>query len=463
MAAGHQGQGWTSRWGFLLATVGSAVGLGSIWKFPYMVGENGGGAFVFVYLLALAAIVFPVLLAEFIIGRSGGKSAVGSLTDTAKRHGGSPAWGLLGLWSIVAGFLILSFYSVIGGWTIAYIPLALQGDFNGQSGEGVAAIFGALLADSNRLILFHAIFMTLTAGTVALGITNGLERAVTILMPMLFVIMIGLVIFAAMTAGLGKAAAFMFTPDFSKITPQIVLDAIGLGFFSISVGMGVMITYAAYTGREINLTEIAVATIAGDTFVSFLAGFAIFPLVFAYNLDPAGGPGLMFVTLPVAFAQMDWGTVVGTAYFVLLLVSALASALSLLELIVSYAVERNISRVVAALGGGLICFVLGLATVYSFNDWKDWHPLAAIGGFESKTIFDVIDFLTSNIMLPVGGILIAIFVGWVMPSAAVADALGVRQGVGTALLNLLLRIVCPLALAAVLWAGLALTGGGGGG
>ena len=352
MADGHQGQGWTSRWGFLLATVGSAVGLGSIWKFPYMVGENGGGAFVFVYLLALAAIVFPVLLAEFVIGRAGGKSAVGSLQGIAARHGGTRAWGLLGLWSIIAGFLILSFYSVIGGWTIAYIPLAAQGAFHGQSGESVTAIFNGLLANPNRLILFHGIFMALTAGTVSLGITNGLERAVTILMPLLFVIMIGLVAFAAATTGLGKAAAFMFTPDFSKITPQIVLDAIGLGFFSISVGMGVMITYAAYTGREINLTEIAVATIAGDTFVSFLAGFAIFPLVFAYNLDPAGGPGLMFVTLPVAFAQMEWGTIVGAAYFILLLVSALASALSLLELIVSYAVERNVNRVVAALGGG---------------------------------------------------------------------------------------------------------------
>lgn len=463
MAGGHQGQGWTSRWGFLLATVGSAVGLGSIWKFPYMVGANGGGAFVFVYLLALAVIVFPVLLAEFVIGRAGGKSAVGSLQDVAARHGGTRAWGLLGLWSIVAGILILSFYSVIGGWTIAYIPLAAQGAFAGQTGEQVAGIFNALLADPNRLILFHAIFMTLTAVTVALGITNGLERAVTILMPLLFLIMIGLVVFAAATTGLGKAAAFMFTPDFSKITPKIVLDAIGLGFFSISVGMGVMITYAAYSGREINLTEIAVATIAGDTFVSFLAGFAIFPLVFAYNLDPAGGPGLMFVTLPVAFAQMEWGTVVGAAFFILLLVSALASALSLLELIVSYAVERNVNRVVAALGGGLFCFVLGLATVYSFNEWSTWFPLAGVPGMEAKTAFDLIDFLTSNIMLTVGGVLIAVFVGWVMPSGAVAETLGVRNGASVGLLNFLLRIVCPLALAAVLWAGLFLTGGGGGG
>lgn len=463
MADGHQGQGWTSRWGFLLATVGSAVGLGSIWKFPYMVGENGGGAFVFVYLIALSVIVLPILLAEFVIGRAGGKSAVGSLQDVAARHGGSRAWGLLGLWSILGGVLILSFYSVIGGWTIAYIPLAAQGAFHGQSGEQVAGIFGTLLADPNRLILFHGLFMALTAVTVAIGITNGLERAVTILMPLLFLIMIGLVVFAAATTGLGKAAAFMFTPDFSKITPRIVLDAIGLGFFSISVGMGVMITYAAYAGREIKLTEIAIATIAGDTFVSFLAGFAIFPLVFAYNLDPAGGPGLMFVTLPVAFAQMDYGTVVGAAFFLLLLVSALASALSLLELIVSYAVERGVNRVAAALGGGAICFVLGLATVYSFNDWKDWHPLAAIAGFEGKTVFDLIDFLTSNIMLPVGGVLIAVFVGWIMPNAAVAETLGIRNGSRVGILSFLLKIVCPLALLGVLWAGLALTGGGGGG
>jgi NSS family neurotransmitter:Na+ symporter len=462
MASGHQGEGWTSRWGFLLATVGSAVGLGSIWKFPYMVGDNGGGAFVLVYLLALAFIVFPILLAEFVIGRRGGLSAVGSLRRVAAETGATPAWGLLGVWSVIAGFLILSFYSVIGGWTIAYVPLAASGGFAGQDAAQIGAQFNALLADPSKLLLFHTIFMALTAGIVAMGVTNGLERAVTILMPMLFLIMIGLVIYAAMTYGLGRSAAFMFMPDMSKITPQVVLDAIGLGFFSISVGMGVMITYAAYTGRDINLSEIAVATIAGDTFVSFLAGFAIFPLVFAAGLNPAGGPGLMFVTLPVAFAQMEWGAVVGAAFFVLLLVSALASALSLLELIVSYAVERGVARPLAALGGGAVCWALGLATVYSFNVWAQWFPLAGISGFEKKTVFDLIDFLTSNIMLPVGGILLAFFAGWVMSASAVRQELGVRGGPVFALFRFLLRVVCPVALVLVLLAGLFGGGGGGG-
>jgi neurotransmitter:Na+ symporter, NSS family len=462
MTSGRQGEGWTSRWGFLLATVGSAVGLGSIWKFPYMVGENGGGAFVLVYLAALAVIVFPILLAEFVIGRRGGQSAVGSLQRVASETGATRAWGFLGMWSVAAGFLILSFYSVIGGWTIAYVPIAASGGFEGLNASEIGALFQALLADPSKLFMFHTIFMGLTAIIVALGVTNGLERAVTILMPLLFIIMIGLVIYAALTYGLGRSAEFMFTPDMSKITPKVVLDAIGLGFFSISVGMGVMITYAAYTGRDVNLSEIAIATIAGDTVVSFLAGFAIFPLVFASGLDPAGGPGLMFVTLPVAFATMEWGTAVGAAFFVLLLVSALASALSLLELIVSYAVERGVARPIAALGSGAICWVLGLATVYSFNVWAQWFPLAGVAGFEKKTVFDLIDFFTSNIMLPVGGILIAVFAGWVMSSAAVKDELGLRGGLMFELFRFLLRIVCPLALGVVLFAGLMVGGGGGG-
>lgn len=454
---------WSSRMGFLLATVGSAVGLGSIWKFPYMVGENGGGAFVIVYLAALALIILPVLLAEFLIGRLGGGSAVGSLRKVAQDHGSSTAWGLLGVWSVLGGFLILSFYSVIGGWTIAYIPEAFGGAFTGQAESAIAAQFTTMLGDPGRLALWHGVFMAATAGIVALGVISGVERAVTILMPLLFVIIIGLCVYSASIGDFGRTVEFFFTPDFSKITADVVLNAIGLGFFSISVGMGVMITYAAYTDRSINLTSNAVTTIVADTVVSFMAGFAIFPIVFAYALDPAQGPGLMFLTLPIAFAQMPGGAIVGGAFFVLLFVSALASAISLLELIVSWAVEKGIPRVVAALGGGLICWVIGLATVYSFNDWSNYFPLASVPGFEKKTVFDVIDYATSNVMLPVGGILISLFAGWVIARRTAFAELRFTGAFFGRLWWFLVAVVCPIAIAGVLIFQIFFQGSGGGG
>lgn len=462
MSATKQKVEWSGRLTFLLATMGSAVGLGSIWKFPYMVGANGGGAFVIVYLLGLALIIFPLLLAEFIIGRRGGGSVVGSLQSVAEEHKATRAWGLLGVWSVLAAILILSFYSVIGGWTIAYLPVAVSGGLNGQTPETIGMMFNGLLADPTRLTLTHGMFMALTAGIVALGVTSGLERAVTILMPLMFLIMLGLCFYAVTTGEAGRAFTFMFTPDFSKITGQVVLDAIGLGFFSISVGMGAMITYAAYSDRSINLSQIAIATIAGDTIVSFLAGFAIFPLVFAYGLDPAGGPGLMFVTLPVAFAQMPAGAIVGAAFFFLLLVSALASALSLMEIIVAYAVERGLPRAFASIGAGLLCFALGMLTVFSFNVWSQWFPLADVPGFATKTVFDIIDYLTSNIMLTVGGFLLAIFGGFVMSRRAVAEELGIADNGWLAFYRLLLQVVCPLVVGLILisaiW-GTAATGG----
>jgi len=441
---------WSSRLGFLLATVGSAVGLGSIWKFPYMVGDNGGGAFVIVYLAALAFIILPVLLAEFLIGRIGGGSAVGSLKKAAELNGATRAWGFLGVWCVIGGFLILSFYSVIGGWTIAYIPESLGGVFTGASREAIDAKFGALLSDPIRLAMWHGVFMAATAGIVAMGVISGVERAVTILMPLLFIIIIGLCLYAASIGDFGRTVSFFFTPDFSKITFDVVLDAIGLGFFSISVGMGAMITYAAYTESSINLTSNAIATIVADTVVSFLAGFAIFPIVFAYALDPAQGPGLMFQTLPIAFAQMPGGAYVGGAFFILLFVSALASAISLLEVIVSAAVEKGIPRPVAAIGSAAVCWVLGLGTVFSFNEWSNYFPLASVPGFEKKTFFDILDYLTSNIMLTVGGILISLFAAWVIARKTAFAELHWGSGLFTQLWWILVAFVCPVVIAIVL-------------
>jgi NSS family neurotransmitter:Na+ symporter len=445
---------WSGRAAFLFATVGSAVGLGSIWKFPYMVGENGGGAFMLLYLAGLAIVVLPLMIAEFVIGRAGQGSAVGSIIRVADRARVSRIWGLLGAWGVAAAFLILSFYSVIGGWTIAFVVDAATGGATAPNGASAGAAFDAFLADPNPMILWHGVFMTLTAVIVLGGISGGLERALTVLMPLMFLILIGLVVFSALHGGMAQALTFLFQPDFSKVTFSVALSAVGLGFFSISVGLGAMITYAAYAGRDIGLGTMAVATIAADTFASILAGLAIFPIVFAHGLDPAGGPGLMFVTLPVGFGQIDGGWMLAFAFFALLLVSALASAISLLEVVVSWAVERfDAPRPATTLAIAVLCFLLGLATVFSFNIWAEFRPFAAFGVLQDKTWFDAIDWITSNLMLPVGGILIAGFLGWTAAGRILDDELG-GSGAGIALLRWLLRLVVPAVIGAVLVTGI---------
>lgn len=437
-------QVWSGRFAFLMATVGSAVGLGSIWKFPYMVGANGGSAFLFAYLAGLLILILPLMIGEFVIGRRGGKSAVGSLAKVAADSGATRMWAAVGGLGVLTGFLILSFYSVIGGWTIAYVPHAFSNAFAGQSPESVGAMFGAMLADPVGLTFHHAVFMALTAVVVARGVNDGIERTVTFLMPLMFLILMGLVGYAFGTADVAKAAEFFFTPDFSKLTPEVALSAVGLGFFSIGTGIGAMITYAAYAPRDIRLGEAAVWTIAADTFASFLAAFAIFPLVFTYGLNPGEGAGLMFTTLPIAFGQMPAGAYVGAVFFFLLVISALASAISLLELVVAWASERfGLSRPAAAYGAAFICWAIGIGTVLSFNNWSTWFPLGSVAAFEKKTFFDVVDYLTSNIMLPLGGIFLGLFVGWVMSKKAVLEELGIADGLTWRVLRFLLGVVVP--------------------
>jgi NSS family neurotransmitter:Na+ symporter len=445
---------WSGRAAFFLATVGSAVGLGSIWKFPYMVGENGGGAFLALYLVGLALAVLPLMIAEFVIGRAGQGSAVSSIVRVATKTGASRHWGLIGAWGVAAGFLILSFYSVFGGWTIAFAVQALQGGATAPDGAAAGAAFGAFLADAGSMTAYHAAFMALTALIVIGGVSGGLERALTILMPLMFVILLGLVAYAATSGGMDRALTFLFQPDFSRVTWKTALDAIGLGFFSIGVGIGVMITYAAYAGREIGLGTMAVSTIAADTVASLLAGLAIFPIVFAHGLDPAGGPGLMFVTMPVAFGQISGGAILAFAFFTLLLVSALASAISIMELIVAWAAERHgLSRRAATLWTAILCAVTGLATVWSFNLLADVYPFQPFGILQGKTFFDAIDWLTSNLMLPLGGIALAVLLGWTSAGRILVDEIGGR-GQGREILRFLLRFVVPGAIGAVFVAGI---------
>src|SRR3990172_13442304 len=305
---------WTGRIGFILATVGSAVGIGSIWKFPYEVGSNGGGAFVLFYVAGLVLIVVPLMLAEFAIGRRGRGDPATSIAVVAAAYCESRWWTCIGVLGVSTGFLILSFYSVIGGWTLGYAAETALRGLAGADPQAVRARFDTFLGSPWRLLTWHAVFMAIAAAVVARGVRRGIETASKVLMPVLAALMVGLAVYAIIEGDFAATLRFIFHPDPRHFTARAALEALGLGFFSIGVGLGLMITYAAYSGAEINLIEVAVVSVIADTGISFLAGFAVFPIVFEHGLDPASGPALVFVTLPLAFAQMPLGTVAASAF-----------------------------------------------------------------------------------------------------------------------------------------------------
>src|SRR5690606_11025311 len=365
-----RGDGWTGRVGFILATIGSAVGIGSVWKFPYEVGANGGSAFLLFYLLGLFVIVLPLMLAEFAIGRRGGGDSSVSIATVAARAGAGRHWALVGVFGVLTGFLILSFYSVIGGWTLGYAFQMVSDGLPGADPAAGSGHFERFLASPGRLAFLQALFMIVTAFIVGRGVSGGIETAGKILMPLLTVLMLALAGWAMLQGDVGATLDFLFRLDTSYLNAGTALEALGLGFFSIGVGLGLMITFAAYSGADISLTEVAVVSLLADTVISFLAGFAVFPIVFAYGLDPASGPGLVFVTLPLAFAQMPFGTLAAWTFFVLLFVAALASAISLLERVVALLVRRaGMRRPVAALLAAGAGYLMGRASGFSFCLW----------------------------------------------------------------------------------------------
>jgi NSS family neurotransmitter:Na+ symporter len=439
---------WSGRFGFFLANTAAAVGLGSIWKFPYEVGSNGGSAFVLCYLLGLLLIVLPLMLAELAIGRRGRSDAIRSVVIVAVQSRGSAAWSAFALLGIITGFLILSFYSVIGGWAIAYAADVLINGL-GQGNSAAARMrFNALLASPFWLLCYHFAFMAMTGVIVARGIARGIEAASRILMPILVLLIAALAAYSSLQGDLATTLRFLFAFDLTSITPKIALEALGLGFFSIGVGFAVMITYAAYAGRDIDLVRVAVLTVASDTAISLLAGFAVFPIVFAEHLDPASGPGLVFITLPVAFAHIPFGTLAAAAFFLLLVLAALGSAISLLEL--SAAPLKHTLRcspAVASLLCAAAAWTAGIATVLSFNRWAGWFPLGAMANFATATVFDLIDHLTSNVMLPAAGFGIAIFIGWIAPEAVLREELQLGR-IGLTVVRVLLRYVVPIGIAA---------------
>lgn len=455
---------WASRWVFILAATGSAVGLGSIWKFPYMVGVYGGGAFVLVFLACIALIGIPVMIAETLIGRRSRQSPANALKVLAREAGRSTQWSWGAFAGMITALLILSFYSVVGGWSLEYILDVGKGDFQGLSPDNVGAFFGAMIADPWRLVGWHTLFMLLSAMTIDKGVNAGLERSLRILMPLLFILMVVLLGYSLTTGHFMQCVHFMF--DFS---PEKLLDgllpAMGHAFFSLSVGVGSIMIYGAYMTREASISATVVGVALIDTFVSLLAGLALFPIVFAAGLNPGEGPGLMFVTLPVAFGNVAFGQLMGVVFFVLVAVAAWSSAISLLEPMVAYLVERTrVRRGWVTFGLSFICWFVGLGTVFSFNIWQQakffvsdggafhLYQWGAAGGLD---FFGVIDFFTSRIMLPLGGLCFVVFAGWVMGREAVRDELSIRSPVLFALTFFLMRYVAPLGIlivfAAQLW------------
>jgi neurotransmitter:Na+ symporter, NSS family len=453
---------WSSRLAFILAATGSAVGLGNIWRFPYITGEYGGGAFVIVYLLCIALIGLPVMMAEVLLGKRGRSSPINSVRILAQEAKRTRWWQALGWAGVIAGFLILSFYSVIAGWALAYIPRVASGMFSAVSDLSVAEFvgtrFGELVGDPLRLLAWHTAFMIVTITMVAGGVQGGLERAVRWMMPALFVVLLVLVGYAMSTPKFMDGIRFMFEVDFHKLfypkgefSGEGVLAAMGQAFFSLSLGMGAIMVYGAYLPKHASIAQTTTAVVAADTLIAILAGLIIFPLVFSYGLEPDKGPGLVFEILPIAFGQMPFGSVMGTLFFVLLALAAWSSAISLIEPAVAWLVETGkFSRLSATIGCGVAAWLVGLATVFSFNIWSGVHPLSMFSVFKDKTLFDIIEYLTTNIMLPLGGLFIAIFVAWLMKRQIVAEELeSSPERFGYRLLQFLLRYVTPLGVGLV--------------
>ncbi len=443
-------ESWSGRLAFILAAIGAAVGLGNIWKFPYTLGSSGGSAFVLIYILAILLVATPIMLSEMIIGRHGRQSAPTALRKLALEGGSSPYWSILGWMGQLALVLVLSFYSVIAGWTVAYLFKTISGGLSGLSAEEVGRDFGAFLGEPGWMMLWHFLFTSITVFVVSRGVRVGLERLVRVLMPALFVMLLALVMHSAFTADFGAAFHFLFSVDLSKITPGVVLAAVGQAFFSVNVGVGAVLTYSAYLPKDVNLFRSALTISAGDTLVALLAGLAVFPIVFANGMNPGEGPGLIFVTLATAFAQMPGGTIIGTLFFAMLLFAALTSSISMLETMTARASEvRGLSRPKAASLIGTVTFVLGIVTVLSFSRWESFYPLDAFATFAGKTPFDLIDYLVSNVLMPLGGMLYALFAGWWISRQTLVDELGVGEGVLFELWLTLARIIAPLAIAAV--------------
>ena len=438
---------FSSRFGFLMASIGFAVGLGNIWRFPYVTGENGGGAFVAVYLLCAFGIGVPILMAEILIGRRGQASPPNAMRAVAVAEGRSRRWHWVGGVNLLTAFLILVTYSVVVGWVLWYLVRAVASGFAGYDNGEAAAALEAVLANVPGLLFWTLAALGMTGGIVYFGVRDGIERSVRVLMPTLFGLLLALAIYNVYSGGYREALSYLFTPDFSKVSGQMVLAAVGQAFFSIGVAMAGMMTFGAYLPRDQSISQSVIIIIVADTLVALVAGLAIFPVVFHYGLDPAGGPGLIFQTLPVAFGQMPGGHLVSVLFFVLLSVGGITSMVGLMEPIVAwldehrgFARHRSTLLLVLAIGG------LSTVSILSFNVLASW----TLG---SRTVGDLVDYVSNQILLPVGGFLIALFVGWFVSRRSARDELAMKSSGLFQVWHLLIRYLVPPAVVIILVSG----------
>lgn len=404
---------FSSSFGILVALAGSAVGLGNLWRFPYLVGENGGAAFIFIYLIFVFVLCLPIMYSEFIIGRRSQKNVFGAFKVLAP----GSKWGIVGIFAVLSALCILSFYSVVGGWSIEYLVKSIMFDFTREGGANLDTMFGEFVSSPIKPLIWHVVFLLLTALVVIAGIKKGIERYTKTMMPLLFVMIILIAIRSVTLEGAKEGIAYLFKPDFSKVTSHTLLAALGQAFFSLSIGCGTIMTYASYVSKSENIVKTSALTAVADTVFAIIAGCAIMPAVFAFGISPGEGPGLVFITLPKIFAQMSMGGILAIIFFFVLLIAALTSSISLLEVVVAYLKEEfNMKRTTAVIIGSSVFLVTGCLASLSMGVLSD----VKIFG---KTFFDLFDSLSSDFFMTMSGLLVVVFVGWRLGKANVMDEL----------------------------------------
>lgn len=448
---------WSSRLTFLMASVGFAVGLGNIWRFPYIVGENGGSAFILIYIAFALLIGVPLVMAEWTIGRRAhtAASASGSFRIVACDSNASPRWGNVGGIAVLAVFMLMLFYTTIAGWTMDYFVRAASGAFENITGEASASAYADLMSSPTRLIFWHTVVVILTVYINSRGLHGGIEKAVNFLMPALFASLVIMVGYAAVVGDMAAAANFLLSPDFSKVTAQTLLIALGQAFMSIGIAMAVMITYGSYLDDTTSIPQNAFIVVGADTLVALLAGFAIFPLVFQHGMAPNAGEGLVFQTLPIAFGELPAGSFFASVFFFLLIAAAITSCIGNFAPVVAWTEEKfGMTHSRAAFTAGSAMWVLGVGSALSFNVLSDFHPLGFLPRFDGMTIFATIDFIMANMLLPIGALLTAIFIGWIATRDSIRQEMGLSDGPAFKLWLFLMRFCIPVALTVVFLSGL---------